>query len=146
MNSDPYSSPKADLGQSTSLKRSWLWKAYFIFIVIVILVSLLGYYYIENSGVTEYVSIALLLPALIGMYGYVFSKKILSQPVWFYNFFIQLFWSVLYYFVTKIDLYGNMTKEAFWITQAIMWALSIPYYIALYRYGSKSHPIWKYTE
>lgn len=143
MNSNPYSTPKADLGQSNPLKRNWVWKAYFIFIVILMLVSLLGYYYIENSGVAEYVSIVLLPPALIGLYGYVFSKKILSQRVWYFNFYIQLFWTVSYYFVTDIDLYGDMSRETFWILQAIMWTLSIPYYIALYRYGSKNHPIWK---
>ena len=72
----PPLSPSADPIKDTALNRSILWKIYFYIITLLSVFSLYSNYLDTGSGITEAVSIILFVPAKVGLFGYVFSKKI----------------------------------------------------------------------
>ncbi len=143
MNENPYTAPKSNLEIENKLNRNIAWKIYFFLIVALSVLGIIGLFAIDGSGWPEILSTILIIPATIGFFGYAFSKKILFQKFWTVNFIVQLAWAFLYYFVTKADLAGGMDQESFIASQAIMWVLSVPYYIALFLYSRKNYPLWQ---
>ena len=142
MNQNPYSAPEADLDVEADLRKGWAWKLYFVFVVLLLILSMFVYAAMENTGVADIVSNILAVPATIGFFGYVFTKKIYIRQFWLANFWVQVIWGVAYYFLTDVDLRGGMDEQSFIISQIVIWVLFLPYYVALYRYGSRNNQMW----
>ena len=102
----------------------------------------MGLLTVEGAGAAEFISLILAIPSLTGFFGYVFSKKILTRKLWVINFYVQIAWLALYYFVTTADLSAGMEQQLYLVSTAVMWVLSIPYYIALFLYANKKYPLW----
>lgn len=126
MTRDPYSPPQSALGGTDKLNRSLYWKLYFGFMILVSIIALLGLSTVEDSGLIELLSAILIVPAMIGLYGYTFSKKILNRRIWQFNFYIQISWDILYHFIANSEPGAGMDQTAFIVSIAIMWILSIP--------------------
>ncbi|WP_339414557.1 hypothetical protein [Pseudomonas sp. EA_35y_Pfl2_R5] len=142
MTENPYSAPHSNLVSVELLNRNITWKIYFFFMVLLTTLGISGLFLIPGSGISEIISLVLTIPAILGLYGYVFSKKILTRKIWLVNFYVQLIWAPLYYFVTNADLSAGMTQEVYLINNTVMWAISIPSYIALFLYARKNYPLW----
>ena len=143
MANNPYQSPESNLGAQETLKYSLIWKIYFFFIT---LLSIFGYIFLffePGFGIVEIFSIILIVPATIGLFGYIFRKKILSPRFWNIFFFVYIAWSILYSFVSKIDQQAGMSENEYIISMIIGWAISIPAYLALFYYARASCSIWQ---
>ena len=142
MTNNPYQSPASDLGEQEVLKYSIIWKIYFFFITLLSIFGFTVIYFDPNFGFVEILSIILVIPATIGLFGYIFRKKILNPKFWNIFFFCYIAWSILYIFVSKIDQQAGMSEIEYIISMSIGWALSIPAYLALFYYGRNTCTIW----
>ncbi len=142
MSDSPYSVPKSNLVNKNIISRSILWKIYFIIMALFTLLGVIGFFSVEGMGVAELISTFLVIPGLVGFFGYIYSKKILVRKIWILNFYVQIIWGVSYYFVTTADLSADMNQQTYLLMNGIMWMISIPYYFALYLYSSKNYHLW----
>ena len=142
MSDNPYKTPLADVATAQEIKRSVFWKIYFVFIVVLIILSLLGIATDSNAGLAEVIDIFISIPSFIGFYGYVFSKKILARRIWFPVLILTLIWDVAYLYVTDLDFASGMDRETYFWAMGIGWILILPSYIALYLYARESNPVW----
>ncbi|WP_415753811.1 hypothetical protein [Pseudomonas leptonychotis] len=142
MSENPYAPPQSELVGVENLNRSIVWKIYFYFMLALTLVGVAGLLTVDGKGAAELISLILAIPSLTGLFGYVFSKKILTRNLWAVNFYVQIAWGALYYFVTTADLSAGMDQQLYIVSTAVMWVLSIPGYIALFLYASKNYPTW----
>ena len=143
MNNNPYQSPESNLGTQEVLKYSLIWKIYFFFITLISILGVVSIYFDPNFGIFEIFSIITVVPATIGLFGYVFRKKILNPKFWNIFFFSYLSWSILYIFVSKADQQAGMSNNEYIITIIIGTTISIPAYLALFYYGRASCNIWR---
>ncbi|MCZ6640767.1 MAG: hypothetical protein O7F71_04280 [Gammaproteobacteria bacterium] len=146
MSRDVYAPATAGLvDEAPTLERSVMWKIYFVIIILITLVGFATQYSMLNAGIAEIVSALLVVPAMVGLFGYAFSKKILNGKIWLVVLVVYLVWSGLYPFVTNLDLTagGMLTDTMFWISQAVGWVIAFPSFLALYLYGRSSYPLWE---
>ena len=61
------------------IERSIFWKIYFFFIVCVTVLGTVFLFSEENFGVFEIILIPIVIISMIGLFGYVFSKKIYKR-------------------------------------------------------------------
>ena len=142
MTSNPYQSPTSDLGDQEVLRYSIIWKMYFFFITLLSIFGFTVLYFDPNFGLVEILSIILFIPATIGLFGYIFRKKILNPKLWNLFFLGYIAWSILYIFVSEIDQQAGMSEMEYIISMTIGWVLSIPGYLALFYYGRITCSIW----
>lgn len=145
MDHNPYETPQADIETEVSLTRSIWWKIYFFIITILSALGYTVYLFSEASGIAEYLSIVMFVIGAVGLYGYVFLRKIGWPVFWMVFLFVLIGYSILYYFVTDLELQGEMDDTTYYISNAIGFLISIPWYFALFLYGRKSDPIWTKT-
>ena len=132
------------------IKRSIFWKIYFWLIVCV---SVWGLNYTlshENSGLIEIIDIPMTLIATIGLFGYVFSKRIYKQSFWIYFFGIYLAFCLVHPFLSEIEFVPDdpelsATENKFINIFALVFGIlfSLPSYIGLLLYGLPSNKLWK---
>ena len=93
----------------TNLKveRSIIWKIYFCFIVFLTVMVVYNCLIDENLRLMEIIDTAMTLPATIGLFGYVFSKRIHKQSFWFSFFWVYLVFSFVYPFLSEIEFLAD---------------------------------------
>jgi len=122
------------------VKRSILWKIYFCFIVFLTVMVVYNCLIDENLRLMEIIDTAMTLPATIGLFGYVFSKRIYKQWFWICFFGVYSSYSFFSFFkANEVNLYPLFTV-IFAIT------LTLPAYIALLLYALPSNKLWKKIE
>ena len=137
------------------IKRSIFWKIYFW---LIICVSVWGLNYTlshENSGLIEIIDIPMTLIATIGLFGYVFSKRIYKQSFWICFFWILLAYSLVSPFLSEIEfsppddpeLSAAENKFINTFSMIFSFALIIPlfltWFIGLLLYALPSNKLWK---
>jgi hypothetical protein len=145
MPTNPYKTPASNIETDQTNKRSIWWKIYFFFITLLSLLSFAGIFFMEGVGITEYVSVVIWLVATIGLFGFVFLKKIITPGFWLIFFIGYLTFSIAYYFITNIDLSAGISQTEFIISNLISWLLSLPAIVALYTYSKPSCRPWSGT-
>ena len=122
------------------IKRSIFWKIYFVLFICLIVWATNESLIDENSGLIEIIEIPMLLIAPIGLFGYVFSKRIYKQWFWICFFGVYSSYSFFSFFkANEVNLYPLFTV-IFAIT------LTLPAYIALLLYALPSNKLWKKIE
>jgi hypothetical protein len=124
------------------IQRSKWWKYYFYLLVAITALGSIEFLINEASGIAEAIYVPLSIIGLIGLYGYVFSRKILHRTFWLYFIAIYLAATIAYYFVTDIDLSADMTPEEYIYVNIFSWAISLPGYIGILLYGLPSNKLW----
>jgi len=124
------------------IKRSIWWKYYFFFLVGLTALGSIEILSNEASGIAEAIYYPIFIIGTIGLYGYVFSKKILHRSFWLYFIAIYLAATFAYFFITDIDQCAGMTKEMCFYAHIISWAISLPGYIGILLYGLPSNNLW----
>jgi len=124
------------------IKRSKWWRYYFYFLVALTALGFTEIFFNEAAGITEAIYYPLSVVGLIGLYGYVFSKKILHRTFWLYFIAIYLAATIAYYFVTDIDMSAGMTPEEYIYVNIFSWLISLPGYIGILLYGLPSNKLW----
>ncbi len=123
------------------IKRSW-WKYYFYFLVGLTVLGFFEFLNNEASGIAEAIYYPMSIIGTIGLYGFVFSKKILYRTFWLYFIAIYLAATIAYFFITDIDQCGGMTPDECFYAYIISWAISLPGYIGILLYGLPSNKLW----
>jgi len=137
------------------IKRSIFWKIYFWLIVCV---SIWGLNYTlshENSGLIEIIDIPMTLIATIGLFGYIFSKRIYKQSFWICFFWILLAYSSVSPFLSEIEFSPPDDPElsapenkfinnlSMIFSFALIIPLCLPWFIGLLLYALPSNKLWK---
>ena len=143
------------LENEIKIKRSIFWKIYFW---LIICVSVWGLNYTlshENSGLIEIIDIPMGLIATIGLFGYVFSKRIYKQSFWICFFWILLAYSLVSPFLSEIEFSPPDDPElsaaenkfintfSMIFSFALIIPLFLPWFIGLLLYALPSNKIWK---
>ena len=143
------------LENEIKIKRSIFWKIYFW---LIICVSVWGLNYTlshENSGLIEIIDIPMTLIATIGLFGYVFSKRIYKQSFWICFFWIFLAYSLVSPFLSEIEFSPpddpelSAAENKFINTFSMIFSfvliipLFLPSYIGLLLYALPSNKLWK---
>jgi hypothetical protein len=132
------------------IERSILWKMYFVLLVCLSALGAGLTYSEENFGIIEIIDIPMILISTIGLYGYVFSKRIHKQSFWFSFFLVYLVFSFVSPFLSEIEFLSddpelsdteNKIGNIFGVVFAI--TFSLPAYIGLLFYGLPSNKLWK---
>ena len=140
------------LENEIKIKRSIFWKIYFW---LIICVSVWGLNYTlshENSGLIEIIDIPMTLIATIGLFGYVFSKRIYKQSFWICFFWILLAYSLVSPFLSEIEFSppddpewsaAEINTFSMILGFVLIIPLILPSYIGLLLYALPSNKLWK---
>ena len=123
------------------IKRSIFWKIYFCFIVFLTVMVVYNCLIDENLRLMEIIDTAMTLPATIGLFGYVFSKRIYKQ--WFWICFFGVYSSYSFIMEVKHLLYALEVSQFQLFTVIFAITLTLPAYIALLLYALPSNKLWK---
>ena len=124
------------------IKRSICWKYYFYFLVALTALGFIEFLINEAAGIAEAIYYPLSIIAIIGLYGYIFNKKILHRSFWLYFLAIYLAATIAYFFVTDIDMSAGLTPEEYIYVNIFSWVISMPGYIGILLYGLPSNKLW----
>jgi len=140
----PYSAPESDVeaGMSLVSKRSIWWKIYFVFITILSFLGMASYLTAENSGLVDYLMFLIAIISTAGLFGFVFSKKVLFPKFWIPLLLISLVFGLFYEALSSVDMRQGMTDDMFYISMAIGYILSLPAYYGIYQYGNANKHPW----
>ena len=75
MDENPYKTPEADVTRNEEFSRSVWWKIYFVFYLLLIIASMPDILLSDGVGAWDVVYFLIFIPAAIGLFGHVFSKK-----------------------------------------------------------------------
>ena len=132
------------------IKRSIFWKIYFCFMVYICVWATNENLKDENFGIIDFIDILMMLIWAIGLFGYVFSKRIYKQSFWIYFFGIYLAFCLVHPFLSEIEFMPSdpelsATENKFINIFALVFGtlLSLPSYIGLLLYGLPSNKLWK---
>ena len=142
MNNNPYEIPESEMEPENSGKRSVFWKIYFVIITLLTILGSSMFYSMPGFGWAEIVSMVVSAIFTVGLFGFVFNKKIVAHNFWLITLVISLVWSILYYFVAGVDLKMGLDQQSFLIEQLMGWSISAPAYVGLYLYSRPTHPVW----
>ena len=137
------------------IERSIFWKIYFWLIVCVSIWGLSFTLSHENSGLIEIIDIPMGLIATIGLFGYVFSKRIYKQSFWICFFGVYLAYSLVSPFLSEIEFSTPDDPElsaaenkfintfSTILSFVLIIPLFLPAYIGLLLYALPSNKLWK---
>lgn len=140
---NPYSSPESDLGSGspTTTKRSIWWKIYFFVISILSFLGMTTFLLSDGAGIIDYLELLLLIVATAGLFGFVFSKKVLFAKFWLPFLIIYFVTGLFYESLSGVDMRQGMSGSAYYISMAIGYLVSIPGYYGLFMYSkAETHP------
>lgn len=143
MEDNPYRTPQADVEVAGMPTRSVWWKIYFVVYLLLLVLSLPDLLLDASTGPWDFVYLPFLFAASLGLFGFVFMKRIVSAPIWRPVLVAVVGADILYPYLTDVDLSGNMSRTVYMVSVAIGWSLSIPNYVALYLYSKPGNPIWE---
>ena len=143
------------LENEIKIKRSIFWKIYFVLLICLIVWGTNESLIDENSGLIEIIEIPMVLIATIGLFGYVFSKRIYKQSFWICFFWILLAYSLVSPFLSEIEFsppddpelsaaenkFSNTFSMIF--SFALIIPLFLPWFIGLLLYALPSNKLWK---
>ena len=137
------------------IKRSIFWKIYFVLLICLIVWGTNESLIDENSGLIEIIEIPMVLIATIGLFGYVFSKRIYKQSFWICFFWILLAYSLVSPFLSEIEFSPpddpelSAAENKFINTFSMIFSfvliipLFLPWFIGLLLYALPSNKLWK---
>lgn len=143
MQDNPYHTPASDLQVEGPIKRSLLWKIYWVVITLLSLASLPFMLAADGAGWPEILTLVSFVIGTVGLFGYVFSKAIWNRTFWLAFAILSPLWGVLYFYVTQVDQSAGMSAQEALVVNAIGWVVSIPYYLGLLLYGLPGNRLWR---
>ena len=132
------------------IQRSIFWKINFFIITALTQFGVMEMVSYEGFGVAEIISILTSAIGIIGLYGYVFSKRIFKRSFWLYFLAIYIIFDIAYFFITDAVIFPEMedlspAENKFLTLFAIIVGsvISFPSYDGLLLYGLPSNKLWK---
>ncbi|MCM8857900.1 MAG: hypothetical protein LC541_20020 [Candidatus Thiodiazotropha sp.] len=142
---NPYSSPESDLGAEASdiTKRSIWWKIYFFVITTLSFLGMATFLVSNDVGFIDYLELMLLIVATAGLFGFVFSRKVLFPKFWLPFLVVYFVAGLFYESLSSVDMRQGMSDGEFYISIAIGYLMSIPAYYGIYMFGKADRHPWK---
>lgn len=134
-NNNPYQAPNTSVEYPEEFKRSIWWKIYFFVVSIFSVFGFISIIFQSESGLPEYISLALWLIAITGVFGFVFLKAIYKKKFWLFFLVLYFIYCIVYYFITGIDLRMGMSDALYYGSTVFSWVFSLPIFYALYAYS-----------
>ena len=132
------------------IQRSIFWKVYFFIITALTLFGFMEMVSYEGFGVAEIISILTSAIGIIGLYGYVFSKRIFKRSFWLYFLAVFIIFNVAYFFITDAVIFPEMedlspaeNKVVTLFAIIVTFVVSFPGYVGLLLYGLPSNKLWE---
>ena len=142
MENNPNKATESNLDVENKFKRSIWWKIYFFVITILTAIGMVSFLQDPQSGISEYIMLALSVATTIGFFGFVFLKKIYKPMLWLPILVTSMTFSIIYYFITDLDLRMGMSDTIYYISNVFSWMLFLPAYYGLYAYSKPDDPAW----
>lgn len=125
-----------------SPKYPIFWRIYFVLITLISVLGMVLILFEPSRGVAEFILLGVVCVSTIGLCGFTFGKAFFTSQFWKVALIVEIAFSLLYYFITNIDLKMDQTDAEFLMTTAVSWAISLPSYYALYLYSKQSNVVW----
>ena len=100
-----------------------------------------GTIYFSNSN---WFDLLVSIIGCIGLYGFVFKKRIVSKEIWkifLFAIIVTLFWDA-YNFIAGIPLSQSEIEFIDFLFSAIGFLVFIPFCVGIFMYGFKSNELW----
>ncbi len=130
-------------GAHPKLRFSVFWKIYVV--VLALLVALAPAVVLSTDPtVFDWIDLPASALLIVGLFGFAFRRRVLSQAFWRGAFFALLAWSVLYNFVISrlVELGQRGIPAPLWNMVAGI-AILLPAYVGLYLYAFGSEDFWQ---
>lgn len=152
---DIYQTPESNLETQNEIpfKPHGFWKIYFwlnlvtlciVIISIIEIMTISDIYIFEVINILDYIDIVSSIILVITIYGYAYSKPILTQKIWIASAVTYVIWCIFYVviapFMLGIKQYGEQVAfDLFFLGSMVCY---IPSCIAIYLYAFKSNYLW----
>src|SRR5262245_8882410 len=127
--------------------RRKLWQAYFFLALVLTIGGLALPFFIEASAETawwEWMYMPIYVVQLIGLFGFVFWRRLGIPPIWQAVFLISLAYEAWSLFSMATDPELNGTGYGFLVmTVATTLLLQLPMLIGLFLYGFRCKELWQ---
>ena len=107
-----YKAPKSELKNSgrDSFRPNRLWKVFFWLNVVLIILLILVLFSEGNMTIFDYFDASMFLISVVGLYGYVYQRRLGNVKLWRIFCFVYPLWYFFYIvvvgFILKISQYG----------------------------------------
>ncbi|WP_144395273.1 hypothetical protein [Pleionea sediminis] len=121
------------------------WRIYFIIMVILSIEGLEVFLSVQRLTISDWITAAFSTLLLVGLYGFTFSVPIVSRKLWQITFTVLSIAFVVQSLATIIYLFNNQGSPSYmrdFLTSGITFAVSLPAYLALFKYHLSNNPIW----
>ena len=132
------------------IQRSIFWKIYFFIITGITLFGFMEMISYENLGIAEIISMLTASIGTIGLYGYVFSKRLFKRSFWLYFLAVYIILNIAYFFITDAVIFPEIeelspaeNKSVILLTIIFGFVISFPSYVGLLLYGIPANKLWK---
>lgn len=124
------------------------WKIYFWIYLALTLFGLFGFYGLiktESIRFGDILSLVISVLGVIGLYSYIYKKRIFSGKIWIVLFWILVANLVLSLVISSTPLRdsvpdflkSNLPEAKYFISKLFGYAIGLPVYLAIYRLGQK---------
>lgn len=120
-----------------------------MYLWVIVALSCAGY--LENASSLTPFDVAILLlslPGLLGLFGYAYARPFLRQRIWGVWLWLQPLIDAASWIAASFGLgaFAQPVGESWSAYIGIGVALSLPQYVALFRYGYRSQALWERAE
>lgn len=144
---NPYSPPSAELDEAAGSRPGRIgWKIYFWVLLVLLGSGLLLIFSTAPFQPLDAVDLGATGIAFVGLFGYAFSRTILTRQFWVVWLPVQIVWDacVAFFLVPMGLLYAtSMVEETSLLEDAINYAFIAPMYLSIFLYSSRSPDLWK---
>ena len=129
------------------MKPRWWWLAFFALNVIVALIAIATPLLLEPVREQyvwwQWAYVPLLVLQSVGLFGYVFSRRVGFPRIWQFAFVISVPYALWGLYSPTLNATFAGRSAGFWVaTIAFGLVLEVPMLIALFRYGFLSKDVW----
>ena len=116
--------------------KSFLWKIYFYVISLLIIFShaIILYEEFEKVRIWEFIDIPFALISLVGLFSYVYKRKVLNRIFWKFFLISIIIWDIFYIFIIGNLPDTELTVQENNISILIGYCIYSPTYFALLKY------------
>ena len=129
------------------------WKIYFFLMIVIMAIEFAMRLYFSHVllfSIRNQVELLITLISFVGIYGFIYKKKIISNIFWIVFFVLVVSYSI---WDIYLDVQLNNKLNSIYPTEpGILWStidfflnyiLGLPFYIGLFIYGFRSKEIWE---
>lgn len=145
MENNPYNPPKSRLITDRSVGKSVMWWLYFSLLLLMLSASLVMHYISNNLGQLSLFSTTIDLFCIVGLFGYIKTKRILTDFFWVVIFIVEvvkLFMGTSLFFYNYITSTYDTNERFVALIGSFSFILALPLCYALWRYTFKTPSLW----